>query len=75
MAPVVQSVLLHKPITREKAEAILKRNGFKVTKVDETEQYLRYRQREPRPLEKKGYRFRTVPLGKLGQLVLAYPPA
>ena len=75
MAGIVQSILLHKPISREKAEAILKRNGFKASKVDETENYLRYRQRDPKPLERQGYRFRTVPMGKIGEMILAYPPA
>lgn len=70
--PIVQSVLLRKPISKEMAHAILMRHGYKATKVDETENYLRFRQRDPKPLEAAGYRFRTIPMGKVGELILAY---
>lgn len=74
MAYVVQSVLLKKPITLKEARRILAKHGYKSRKVDETEHFYRFRQEDPAPLERKGWRFRNVPLGTIGELILAYSP-
>lgn len=74
---VVQSVLLKKEYfkTPSQARGYAKASGYSGEKVDETVDYFRVRQMDPTELEKAGFRFRTVPLGDKGYLVLAYKGA
>ena len=74
MAYHVVSVLLRKPISLMKAREWLLEHGYVYRKVHETAEFLRFRQQDPEPLERTGWRFRTSHLGEVGELVVAYPP-
>lgn len=74
MPSIVQSILIRKDIPLAEARAIVRRNGFVAEKVDETEDYHRFRQRRPMELERLGYRFRTVPFGEHGKMIVAISP-
>lgn len=69
---IVQSVILKKEhFTQREAEQWIRKNNYKLTKPDITQHYYRFRQMDPNVLH--NYRFREVPLGKDGYLVMAYP--
>lgn len=72
MVYVVQSVILRKPITLAEARDFLLRHGYSYRKTDSTPHFYRFRQVDPAPLEKAGFRFRTIPLGDMGDLIVAY---
>lgn len=74
MTYLVVSVLLRKPISMEKAREWLHDHGYASHKVHETPEFLRFRQRDPEPLEKTGWRFRTIKMGETGDLIVAYAP-
>lgn len=71
---VVQSVILKRSLfSPEKARAFVIGHHYKAYKMDTTPEYYRFRQIDPSALENAGFRFRNVPLGKEGYLVIAYP--
>ena len=74
MPTIVQSVLVRKDVSLAEARDIVRRNGFVAEKVDETEDYYRFRQRRPMELERAGFRFRTIPFGDHGKLIVAISP-
>lgn len=75
---IIQSVLFPRPeYTVTSARAWLKKHGYKWDgKVDKGKNssslHLRFRQRSPAPLEKKGYQMRTKVLQSGIKLVVAY---
>lgn len=71
----IQSVIFDKKkYSIDNAKKWLRKNGYLSPKVDETENQLRFRQKDPDLLESVGFsQYRTVPLGKSGiQLIIAY---
>lgn len=72
MGYVVQSVILRKPISMAEAREFLLKHGYSYKKTDSTPHFYRFRQHDPVPLEKAGFRFRTIPLGEKGDLIVAY---
>lgn len=67
---VIQSVLFpNDKFTLQKAKKWLRENDHKITKVDKTENYLRFRQEDPDNFKK--YRTKTLPNGV--QFVLGIP--
>lgn len=59
---IVQSILFDKDkYTKTKAKKWLKDHGFKIKKIDETENYLRFRQRTPEPT--KSYKTKRISIG------------
>ena len=73
--PVIQSVLLSKDAFKTAAAANKWIEDHKYSRrmgVDVTSEYYRYRQRDPDPLVKAGYRIRSVPLKDTGYLLVAY---
>ena len=74
MAYIVQSVILRKPIGLAEARKWLMDHGYSHKKVDSTHHFYRFRQHDPVPLEKAGFRFRSIPIGEMGDLIVAYPP-
>ncbi len=70
---VVQSVLFDKPkYTNVKAVKWLIKHGYTKHELDEKPNHLRYRQCDPKVLEREGYHFVNKHLGKGVTLVLAY---
>lgn len=71
---LVQSVLFNKQLWNlTESKQWLKENGYICRKVDEKPHFLRFRQRDPKKLEREGYKFRTKKLGKSGiELIIAY---
>lgn len=68
---IVQSVILKKDhFTQREAEHWIKENHYKLTSPDVTQHYYRFRQINPEALHH--FRFREVPLGKVGYLIVAY---
>lgn len=69
MSSVVQSVLINKHnFTLNEAKKWLKENGFRFYKVDETENFYRFRQVEP-----KGFKYyRIKKITDNIELVIAY---
>ena len=72
---MLQSVVFRRhAVSMEEAKRFLHRHGYRSDKVDVTDSTIRFRQLDPKPLERKGMRFRTKELpDKIGFLVLAYP--
>ena len=71
MAYLVQSVILKKDkFTKSEAFDWIKKHGYKHHNVDATPHYYRFRQVDPALLHL--YRFREIPLGDDGYLVVAY---
>lgn len=71
----VQSVIFNKTKwDAKRARKWLKENKHKSSKIDITDDYIRFRQIEPDELEQKGFtEYRNKPLGESGiQLVIAY---
>lgn len=71
---MLQSVVFRRhAISIEDAQKFIHRHGMKADKIDITPSTIRFRQRDPHPLEREGARFRTKELpGGIGYLVLAY---
>ena len=71
MSYLVQSVLLKRnKFTKDEAFRWVKLHGYKHHKVDMTHDYYRFRQIDPELLHL--YYFRTIPLGDVGELIVAY---
>jgi hypothetical protein len=69
---IVQSVLMSRhEFTQEEAREWVKKHGYKAHKVDVTQDYYRYRQVDPDSLPFTA-RVRTISLGKIGKLIVAY---
>ena len=70
----IQSVLMPKRLYDAKsAKEWVIANGFKVKKVDETENFYRFRQLSPQYIERLGYTvYRTKKLKDGVELVIAY---
>jgi hypothetical protein len=72
MSYVVQSVLLNRDkFSKKEAFDWVREHGYKADKVDVTNEYYRFRQMNPDLLHL--YYFRTIKLGDMGHLVVAYP--
>ena len=71
---VVQSVLLSRDKFKSIADARewLTAHGYTYTLPDVTPSYFRFRQRDPARL-RMTHRLRTVELGDVGNLIVAYP--
>ena len=63
-----------KDYTLENAKSFLKQHGYKINKVDDENNYFKFRQLSPRTLKKYGYiDYRSKQLGKSGiLLIIAY---
>jgi len=71
MSYVVQSVVLNRDkLTRHEADRWVKEHGYKLTAPDITQTFYRYRQVNPERLHH--FRFRTIALGDIGHLIVAY---
>lgn len=71
MSYVTQSVILRRDkMSRREADRWIHEHGYKLTAPDITQEFYRYRQVNPERLH--GFRFRTIKLGDIGDLVLAY---
>jgi len=71
MSYVVQSVLLKRDgMTRREADRWIHEHGYKLTAPDVTQEFYRYRQVNPDRLH--AFRFRTIDLGDIGNLIVAY---
>lgn len=71
MSYVVQSVILKRDaMTRREADRWIKEHGYKLTAPDITHEFYRYRQVDPDRLHH--FRFRTIDLGHIGHLIVAY---
>jgi hypothetical protein len=70
---VVQSVLLSRDKFKsvDEAKAWLTEHGYRYTMPDTTPSYYRFRQRDPHPLTMT-HRLRTVKIGDVGNLIVAY---
>jgi hypothetical protein len=70
---IVQSVLLCKDMfTKDEAKHWIIEHGYKVSSPDTTNRYYRFRQENPKNLEAMHMRFRTISMGKAGDLIIAY---
>lgn len=70
---IVQSVLLRRDMfTLPEAIQWIKEHGYTATKIDKTPIMYRFRQVDPQALTH--YRFRTIRLGDVGDLIVSYPP-
>jgi hypothetical protein len=71
MSYVVQSVVLKRSkMTRREADRWIKEHDYKLTAPDITQEFMRYRQMDPARLH--AFRFRTIDLGDIGHLIVAY---
>lgn len=71
MSYVVQSVVLKRSkMTRREADRWVKEHGYKLAAPDITQEFMRYRQMDPARLH--AFRFRTIDLGDIGHLIVAY---
>ena len=71
MSYIVQSVVLKRSkLTRREADAWIHKHGYKLTSPDITGEFMRYRQMDPARLH--AFRFRTIDLGDVGSLIVAY---
>ena len=71
MSYVVQSVLLKRSkMSKREADRWIKQHDYKLTAPDITQDFYRYRQVNPERLH--GFRFRTIDLGDIGHLIVAY---
>jgi len=70
---LVQSVLLKKShFSKEEAKHWIVKHGYKLSTPDVTNRFYRFRQHNPRNLEAMHMRFRTIHMGEMGDLILAY---
>lgn len=71
MSYIVQSVLLRRhKMTRREADRWIKEHGYTLTAPDVTQDFYRYRQVDPARLH--SFRLRTIKLGDIGDLIVAY---
>lgn len=71
MGYIIQSVVLRRDkFTPTEAREWAQAHGYKTTKIDITPHFTRFRQQDPDRL--RGGRFRTIGLGDVGNLVIAY---
>jgi hypothetical protein len=71
MSYVVQSVVLNRSaLSRHEADRWVKEHGYTLTAPDITQNFYRYRQVNPERLH--AFRFRTIDLGTIGHLIVAY---
>ena len=69
MSYFIQSIILRKDrFTQREAEQWIRKHGYKVTEPDITHDFYRFRQHAPVP----NVRYRTVELGKDGEMIIAY---
>ena len=71
----VQSIIFDKDIFNvTKAKQWLKKNNYRIDKVDKTDNMFRFRQQDPNEIEQEGFtEYRTKKLGDSGiSLILAY---
>lgn len=74
-SPIIQSVILSKDKFKTAAAAqkwIDEHQYDRKMGIDISQDYYRFRQRNPDPLVKAGYRIRSVPLKDTGYLLVAY---
>lgn len=71
MSYLVQSVVLKRSkMSKRDADRWVKEHGYKLTAPDITPEFYRYRQMDPARLH--AFRFRTIDLGDIGHLIVAY---
>jgi hypothetical protein len=71
MSYIVQSVILNRhALSRHEADEWIYKHGYKLTAPDITQEFYRYRQVNPERLHH--FRFRTIDLGTIGHLIVAY---
>jgi hypothetical protein len=71
MSYIVQSVILNRDaMSRHEADEWIHKHGYKLTAPDITQEFYRYRQVNPERLH--SFRFRTIDLGHIGHLIVAY---
>lgn len=71
MSYIVQSVILKRDkMTKREADRWIKEHGYILTAPDITHEFYRYRQVNPERLHH--FRFRTIDLGDIGHLIVAY---
>jgi hypothetical protein len=71
MSYIVQSVTLKRDkMSKREADAWIRKHGYKMSSPDVTPHFYRYRQVNPERLH--GFRFRTIDLGGMGHLIVAY---
>jgi hypothetical protein len=71
MSYLVQSVILKRDkMSRREADEWIRKHDYKLTSPDITPNYYRYRQVNPERLH--GFRIRTIELGDIGSLLVAY---
>jgi hypothetical protein len=71
MGYIVQSVVLKRSkMPKRDADRWIVEHGYKLSAPDITHDLYRYRQVDPARLH--GFRFRTIDLGDIGHLIVAY---
>ena len=71
MSYIVQSVILNRhALSRREADEGIHKHGDTLTAPDITHEFYRYRQVNPERLHH--FRFRTIDLGHIGKLIVAY---
>lgn len=71
MSYIVQSVVLKRSkMSKRDADRWVMEHGYKLTAPDITPHFYRYRQVNPERLHH--FRFRTIDLGDMGHLIVAY---
>lgn len=69
---IIQSVIINKNLySRPVAKRWIKKHNFKDYKVDETPNYYRFRQTDPKQFKKKGMQFRMKEVAPGVHFVLA----
>jgi len=67
---IIQSIILRKDrFTQREAEQWIRQHGYKLTNPDITRDFYRFRQQTPLP----NVHYRTVELGKDGEMIIGYP--
>ena len=69
---VIQAVIINKNLyTKPAAKYWIKKHDFKDVKIDETANYYRFRQKDPKQFERKGLQFRLKEIAPGIHFVLA----
>jgi len=67
----VQSVLINKKyLTRKKAEEGIKKNKYKLKKIDITDNLYRFRQLDPKLFNQKSFRIKVLKETKKGIMIM-----
>ncbi len=67
----VQSVLIDKKyLSRKKAEEWIKKNNYKLKKIDITDNLYRFRQLDPKLFNQKSFRIKVIKETKKGRMVM-----